>query len=424
MNTTTVRGGVLLRARLAAALLAAFSASAAAAPGAPLGNEFQVNTYTAGDQQFPVTARSANGTAVVAWDSVGQDGSLDGIFAQRLDAAGNKLGSEFQVNTHSNNEQFFPAVAMNANGDFVVAWESNGQARVGVDVYARAFAADGTPKTPEIHLNDAGLDLYALVGAGIDRSGNFVVVWQERKVFAGSQLAKLAVLRARLVSASGTPQGASFAVAQSTSDVFRAPAVAMNSAGSFVVTWLSIARGNALSGPAGTGAGIMARRFPAGGGTAPATIPFSVNTADSQTWLDLPQVAIDDAGNFVIAWEGLHLDQTPAGVFARRYNAAAQPQGNPFKVGSAMQRHPAVGINPATGNFVVAGHGNGVYAQCFGANGAALSGEFQVNQSADDNTQFNAGVGVDTAGNFLVSWQNYGQDGSGRGVFARLFAGN
>ena len=89
------------------------------------GPEFQVNTYTTSVQALPSVAMDADGDFVVAWHSgnfgSGQDGSLYGIYAQRYNAAGVAQGSEFQVNTHTTERQAFPSVAMDADGDFVVA---------------------------------------------------------------------------------------------------------------------------------------------------------------------------------------------------------------------------------------------------------------------------------------------------------------
>ena len=91
-----------------------------------------VNQFTSGDQQLPAAAGDAAGNSVIAWDSFGQDGSLSGIYARRLDSAGNPLGAEFRVNTRTDNRQTNPAVAMNADGRFVVAWNSNGVNGVGL----------------------------------------------------------------------------------------------------------------------------------------------------------------------------------------------------------------------------------------------------------------------------------------------------
>ncbi len=49
-----------------------------------------------------------------------QDGSGTGVYAQRYSATGVAQGAEFRVNTITSNSQRDPAVAMDADGDFVV----------------------------------------------------------------------------------------------------------------------------------------------------------------------------------------------------------------------------------------------------------------------------------------------------------------
>ena len=84
----------------------------------------------------------------------GQDGSGQGIFAQRFQANGTRLGGEFQVNTTTVNDQTHPSVAADGNGDFVVSWQSFGQADPSsTDVYARVFGPSGQPATSEILVN-------------------------------------------------------------------------------------------------------------------------------------------------------------------------------------------------------------------------------------------------------------------------------
>ena len=69
-----------------------------ASDGSPVGSEFQVNTYTFNEQTSPSVAMDADGDFVVAWQSFYQDGSLNGIYAQRFDAFGDRVGDEFLVN--------------------------------------------------------------------------------------------------------------------------------------------------------------------------------------------------------------------------------------------------------------------------------------------------------------------------------------
>ena len=50
------------------------------------------------------------------------------------------MGGEYQVNTVTNNAQRFPKIAMDANGDSVVTWESLMQDGSGYGVYALVTA--------------------------------------------------------------------------------------------------------------------------------------------------------------------------------------------------------------------------------------------------------------------------------------------
>jgi Calx-beta domain len=105
------------------------------AGGRKLGSEFRVNTYGEGSQIQPrVEALSLGGFAVV-WTSdpetsnpslglVGQDGDLLGIFGQRYDGRGNRVGAEFPVNISTSGSQQLPDLATGPGGQFVVAWTS------------------------------------------------------------------------------------------------------------------------------------------------------------------------------------------------------------------------------------------------------------------------------------------------------------
>src|SRR5262249_15706616 len=112
------------------------------AAGAKLGGEFRVNTYTSGDQAYAPLAMDNKGNFVVVWSSYGQDGSGYGIYGQRYNAAGTKLGGEFLVNTTTAGSQDYVRLAMNSGGAFVVVWEGNGG---GDDygIYGQRYDASG-----------------------------------------------------------------------------------------------------------------------------------------------------------------------------------------------------------------------------------------------------------------------------------------
>ena len=61
---------------------------------------------------------------MVVWQ--GPDADLTGIYARRFNADGTPIdATEFQVNSFTDLAQFSPAVSINANHQFVVAWVSD-----------------------------------------------------------------------------------------------------------------------------------------------------------------------------------------------------------------------------------------------------------------------------------------------------------
>jgi hypothetical protein len=108
-----------------------------AATGVPLGEEFPVNSYTTGNQSEPHVAVDASGDFMVVW--VSTDGNDFGIFGRRFDAAGAPVGAEFQVNSYTTGRQWFPYVGTDPDGDFVVAWFSVGQDGDGYGVFGQRY---------------------------------------------------------------------------------------------------------------------------------------------------------------------------------------------------------------------------------------------------------------------------------------------
>ena len=66
---------------------------------------------------------------------------LEGRDAPSVSAAGGELA----VNAYTTNTQSLPAIGLDADGDFVVAWQSNGQDGGGWGVYAQRYTAGGSP---------------------------------------------------------------------------------------------------------------------------------------------------------------------------------------------------------------------------------------------------------------------------------------
>ena len=276
--------------------------------GNPVGGEFQVNTYTTGDQYGAAVAVHSSGSFVVVWTSSGQDGDKSGVFGQRFDNTGAKVGGEFQVNTYTTSYQYHPAVAMDAAGDFVVVWSSGGgQDGAGYGIFGRRYDSAGTPQGGEFQVNVTTALDQAQPDVASDASGNFVVVWASAN-FDGSGYG----IVGRRYDSSGSPRSAEFPINTHTTSNQVAPSIAMDSAGNFLVAWHSRGQDNPAS---PNGLGVFARAFSATG--RPASLEFPVNTFTTGDQAR-PVVALDDRGDFVIAWHGTAEDGDGYGIFARR----------------------------------------------------------------------------------------------------------
>ena len=105
------------------------------ASGVPTGPEFRINTTTTNYQLEPKVTGLSDGSFAVVWtDRSGADGSSYGIYMQRVSATGQLLGGEQKVNTFTSNDQGQPSIAAYTGG-YVVTWYSNGQDGGGYGVY-------------------------------------------------------------------------------------------------------------------------------------------------------------------------------------------------------------------------------------------------------------------------------------------------
>jgi hypothetical protein len=354
---------------LVASLLAlAFGAGAAHAALVPLGGEIQVNTTTAEYQSSPDVAMDGAGNFVVVWMGGEFLGNRD-IFAQRYDASGTPLGNEFQVNTFTSGAQAFPQVAMDADGDFVVVWKSDGQFPPSISsIIGRRFDNTGAPVGEEFLISD---ELNAFdPNVAMEADGDFLVAWNGAPVggdfFAGN-------LYTRLYDSAGTPRTSSVPLVPLSPFAADTPGVTATPGGDWIVAWLAVAfdfsRADTLAqrldadgnrvGPevvvqvppnnggqdtcvaagsdrivvswqdnAGDGS-VHARLFD--GGFAPLSGDLLISTFTGVVTQE-PDCAMDGDGNFVVSWTEREetnpsRDGSGATVMARAFDLDGNPVG-------------------------------------------------------------------------------------------------
>jgi hypothetical protein len=401
----------LLRSILALLLVLA-AAPVALHAQVRIGPEFQVNTYTPGYQQFPDVAADAAGGFVVVWYSEGQDGSGTGVFARWHDASGMPLGGyETRVNAYTTSDQRLPQVASTPDGRVVVVWESIGQDGDVGGIFARQYASPAGLPGPELQVNAYTTSNQFSPAVAVDASGNFVVVW-----YSHNYLDDRSYVVGRRYDAQGQPRGGEFLVNTYTTGIQNAPRVASDAVGNFIVLWQSLHQdGDGVGVFAqrydATGArvgGEFRVNTHTTGGQGSARVAFDAHgdfvvvwsgvgngIVDHQVWGQSydstgvkrgaefrvnvhttgfsisPQVAMDPDGGFVVTWSSA--DTNSWGIFGRRYDALGNPEGGEFRVNRTVtgaQERSSVAVD-ARGDFVVVwqsphdGSVRGVFGQRF-----------------------------------------------------------
>lgn len=395
----------------------------------PRGSELRVNTFGAGDQENSAIAVSPQGTFIVVWESEDQDGDGSGIYARRYRSGGTAFGPEFRVNTTTEDDQINPDVAMDANGSFVVVWETetqNGQSIVG-----QRYNTNGRQIGSEFRISPSVKSENIAPAIARNRNGAFVVVWAASRISSNSGINNVDTsstgVYAQRYDSNGSATGNIIRVNTTTNNAQENPEVAIRDNGSYIVVWQS-------DGQDGSGLGVFGQRYNARGN--PIDIEFQVNTVVRNDQFN-PVIAVDTVGNYVIAWESKGQDGSGSGIYARLYDANGNPRGLPIRVNSTTrgnQSTPTVDID-AEGNFIIAwtsdrnsnDDGSGIFAQRFDPVGGRIGEEFRINSTTQDD-QTAPAIAAQPNGNFIVSWQSETPrrnaelgDGDGLGIFAQRY---
>lgn len=373
------------------------------------------STSVSGSQDSAAVARDADGDFVVVWAGNGtqllQTDSA-GVFFQRYDRNGAAQGAETRVNTTTTGVQRNPAVAMDASGSFVVAWESCDGAGAACDIVLQRFASDGAAAGGETTVNATTADEQTLPAVARAAGGAYVVAWQSLNQDGSGQ-----GIYAQRFDADGTAAGSEFIVNETTAFSQVNPAVAIDLAGNFVIAWSSGDGSGQLN-------GVFARQF-AADGTPGSEFRANVDTAGDQIGA---AVSMSADGAFAIAWQGPDADGI--GIFMRRYDSGGAPlAGGDEPVNATTtgdQEMPSIALD-AGGDIVVAWAGvdadfGGIYFQRFDASGAAQGAETPANVTTTGD-QLLPAVAADADGDAVVAWQSDGQDGANYGIYLNRFAG-
>lgn len=286
------------------------------ASGTFLGGDVRVNSFTQGQQGNPAITKLEDGNLVIVWSSYGQDGSMKGVFFQRLTASGEKLGEETQVNQFSMYNQRSPAIAALENGGFVVVWVSEQQRyENSVDIYARRYSNDGVAVGNEFRVNVRNSTCANPAVCGLP-GGGFLVAWSR---LLADQIANGWDIAGCVFDKNGVRTTDEFVLNVCLAESQYNPRLALVGT-QVLAAWVSDRQD-------GSREGIYGRFFGIDG--LPAGDEFRVNTTTISRQIQ-PSVAGDGKKRFLVAWAGFVGGDASFEVFGQRYAAdTALPQPEP-----------------------------------------------------------------------------------------------
>jgi hypothetical protein len=296
------------------------------ADGNPLGEQFQVNGYTTGNQWSPAVAWVGNSQYLVVWRG---ESSADafGIVGRLVDAGLNLPAEpEFQINSHTTGTQTYPAVAGNDNGDCIVVWWGP-STDDDLGVVGQLFSSGTTPVGDNFQVNSHTTNLQQSSDVAMTPTGEFVAVW------LGEGPGDTNGAHARRFDSSGIPLGDDFTVNTLAGRPEMEPAVAVDANGAFVVAYHTMCFGGGPDCPDNEGESVWARRFDSSGTGQGSEFPVNSFMAGRQSLAD---VAMTPTGEFIVVWESGNGNPLPDGsmtaVRGQAFTAAGSPDGMEFPI--------------------------------------------------------------------------------------------
>jgi Ca2+-binding RTX toxin-like protein len=392
------------------------------------GPEFRINSKVSGDQDTStefdtggnmMAALTGGGFVAVmrsgGWsDGPAAENHAEGIWARRYDANSSATGDWFKVDANDNNIDIEPAVAALSNGRFVVTYSSLEGSPASFDVHGRVYGltSGGVSSVKEFEVTNSSGNQFASAVTGLS-GGGFVVT------YTATSSSQHDVFYRRYDSDGNVLGSATKAHADSPLDQ-NYSAIASLQNGGFVMAWTSETSSGDTE--------IRAARYNASGVRQGTDISLNSPGTELQGYASIASL---EPGGFVATWSSFGQGGDGGfGIFGQRFDGNGNKLGGEFHVNSTTPgtQTDSTVIGLSDGGFLVSwtsstgdgsGKGNGVYAQRYDANGAAIGGEFRINVTLNG-SQSDPHLAELTSKDLVAIWTS--TDGSfSEGVYGRSY---
>ncbi len=246
---------------------------------------------TGGSQQYPMIVADGAGGGIITWADDRSPSSQMDIYAQRVDADGNRLWTTNGVPLcTAPNDQSSTAIATDGAGGAIVAWADT---RSTERIYAQRISSAGAVQWTANGVPVSGGLGETLPAILTDGAGGAILAWMDFSHFPSTQ----ADIRAQRISSSGATQwGATGVAVCDFAGMQFLPAMTTDGAGGAIVTWTDYRAD-------GINPDLYARRVTSAGSVlwSPATKGTAVSTAvEAQS---MPAIVPSGSGGAILAWQ-------------------------------------------------------------------------------------------------------------------------
>ncbi|MCP4634004.1 MAG: hypothetical protein GY855_13850 [candidate division Zixibacteria bacterium] len=311
---------------------------------------------------------------------------------------------DFQVNDfYGPVYQGHSRIAVKSGGDFIITWYDF-RSGTNNDIYCQLYDYEGNPQGMNFIVNDDnnGIEQFD-PDIAADDVGNFLIVWTD---YREAGYPYYPDIYGQFFDNSGQPIAENFVISQNNTSN-KAPSVAVDGSGNFIITWYDLRNGNW---------DIYAQRYAAD--LTPIGNNFKVNDDTDDGWQHFPRVGAAEDGSFMIVWEDYRRENDD--IYCQIYDNFGDPVNTNFLVnsdaGTSRQNFPDIDCD-TFGNFIITWQDfrNGlypdnpdIYLRKYFANGDEWGSEIIVNDdSLLDANQHHPSIAVDDSGNFAVCWDDY-----------------
>ena len=375
--------------------------------------EFQINTYSDGDQKISNITTLQNGNVMVTWNSESQDGSGLGVYGQVFNQYGKKIGTEFSINSHTDNDQWNSTLSTLNNGNVMITWSSKEQDGSNSGIYGQILNQSGEKVGTEFAINSYTQDNQMISNLTTLKNGNVIVTWcSEGQDGSGSGIF------GQVLNENGEKVGTEFQVNTHSDNYQYYSTVTTLDNGNVMVTWSSKEQDSSESGIYGQVLNQNGEKI----GT-----EFAINSyTDNDQWIS--NLTTLENGNVMITWSSKGQDGSASGIYGQILNQSGEKVGTEFAINSYTDNDQWIS-NLTTlnnGNVMVTwsskgqdGSDSSIYGQILNQNGEKVGTEFQLNAHTNDYQYYSTLTSLEND-NVMITWSSKNQDGSGFGIYGRI----